>query len=110
MYAPATRARSRSGISAVLIEPPTMSRIITPKPERNSAAKSIGSTTHCDPCASGTSSSGAGKRKQLITNAGPTPSRRLIRPVRIEPINPPMAPAPRTSPSTPGRRPSVRVA
>ena len=45
-----------------------------------------------------------------MTNAGPTPKRRTIRPVTTEPITPPTAPAPRTSPSVPGETPSALVA
>src|SRR5919204_251783 len=89
MYAPATRARRRSGISAVLMEPPTMSRIITPKPERNSAAKSRASTSQNGPWASGTSTSGAGKSPAVEHKGGPAPHRGVEAPGRDGADQPP---------------------
>src|SRR2546430_15933706 len=89
MYAPDTRERSRPGTSAEMIEPPVMSRSMTPKPERNSDRKRQPSTTQRGPPASGTSTSGAGQITQPAMNAGPTPIHLVIRPVTTEPSTPP---------------------
>ena len=73
LNAPWERERILSGVSAYMIEPPLMSRIMTPIPERNSAAKSIPMMTERGPSASGMSTRGAGKRTQPSRNALPTP-------------------------------------
>src|SRR5437764_5622503 len=59
-----------------------MSRIITPKPDKNSAANRNARICQSAPPASGTSTSGVGNKTQPRTNAGPTPIPRLIRPAK----------------------------
>ena len=81
-----------------------------PKPDRSSAANSIATTSQCGPPAAGTRMSGAGKRKQPIRNAGPTPIRREMRAVTTEPKSVPIDATPSTTPSVPGRTWSERVA
>src|SRR5437773_2547227 len=56
-----------------------MSSTITPKPDRNSAAKRNATIVQSEPPASGTSTSGAGNTRAPATNAGPTPIRRVDR-------------------------------
>ena len=87
-----------------------MSSIITPKPDRNSAANSRPSTSGPGPRASGTSASGAGNMTAPATYAHPIPIRPASRRVISEPSTPPTAAAPRTSPSSPGRTCRDRVA
>ena len=60
-------------------------------------------TSQCGPPAAGTSTSGAGKRKQPIMNAGPTPIRREMRAVTTEPNSVPIDATPSTTPSVAGR-------
>ena len=103
-----TRDRSASGITAAKIAPMLISSIITPNPLANSAVNNSSRTS--GERASGTSISGAVKTRQPATYAQPMPIRAAIRLVTSAPITPPMAPPPRTSPSTPGRTCSTRIA
>ena len=84
-----------------------MSSIITPKPEPNSARNRQARITQRGPSASGTSRSGAGKTTQPSAKAGPTPIRRVTRPVTTAPRMPPTAAAPSTSPRVAGETPSI---
>ena len=77
---------------------------LTPNPEPNSARNRQASTSPRPPPASGTSTSGTGKRTQPRTNAGPTPIRRTMRPVRKVPRRLPSAPVPSTTRARPGPR------
>ena len=58
-------------MSAALIDPAVMSRIITPIPEKNSARNSSAITSACEPPASGTRISGAGKSTDPTMKLGP---------------------------------------
>ena len=102
MNAPETRERTRGGISAPWSTPARMSSHISPTPEMNSAAKRKAITSQCGPRAAGTRSSGAGKRKQPIRNAGPTPIARAIRPVSDDATSVPAAATPSTTPIVAG--------
>jgi hypothetical protein len=93
------------------IEPMLMSSTITPKPLVNSAANSIARTTgpRADD-ASGTSASGAVNTRQPATYTSPAPNLPVSRLHSTDPSMPPTAPAPRTTPTTPGRTCSWRIA
>ena len=90
-------------MTAAKMDPMPMSRIITPTPEKNSDPNRAPIMMTRGPLASGTSASGAGNSTQPATKVQPTPSLRASRRVTSAPSTPPTAPAPRMTPSTPGR-------
>src|SRR5437588_13131621 len=105
MNAPDTRERSASGIVPALIVPAMMSSSINPIPDRNSEPNRNARTSQRGPPAAGMRISGAGKRKQPATNAGPMPNRRATRAVTNEPQGGPNDPDPRPVTSVPGPPP-----
>ena len=111
MYAPETRERSRCGTSAAKIDAALMSRIITPSPLPNSARKSI---ARIEPASARPRAARAraapGRGCSRGCTSAPIPILRPSRVVITDPISPPTAPAPRTSPSVPALTPSERTA
>ena len=88
-----------------------MSSTMTPNPLAKQDANSISSMSiRCAGEASGTSASGTVNTKHPATYTIPAPRRDVSHLHSTEPRIPPIAPAPMTTPSSPGLTPRARTA